>query len=170
MLRPLYATCFVPASCLQPTPPKLTQLQKGKPVMVATQMLSSMTTNARPTRAEVTDVGNAVLDGADAVMLCSETSTGDSPVQACQAMVSIVKRADEECNSNSLLRSAVPAHTSGSLRTHLDMQLAVDMNAQEICAASGVRSSVQLGANLIIVITRNGTTAKLVAKHVRSRP
>lgn len=137
--------------------------QAGKPVIVATQMLDSMVSNPRPTRAEVSDVGNAVLDGADAVMLSGETAKGRYPVESVRTMVSILQEADAEYDSTrTFLPSRVDASMGldhlrpGSRRRHV---MAV--------AKSAVKAGTALNAALIIVITKNGNTARLVA---RQRP
>jgi pyruvate kinase len=79
----------------------------GKEVITATQMLESMTENPQPTRAEVTDVHNAVLDGSDAIMLSGETSIGKFPVRSVEFMKEIAEIAEKNINNNYLRKLCV---------------------------------------------------------------
>lgn len=128
-------------------------------MIVATQMLDSMQRNPRPTRAEVTDVGTAVLDGADAVMLSGETAAGTYPIESLQAMRMIVKEADDIFDGAPSLN-----------RVNVNESLVDTSNIQEdqclhAVAKSSVKSARDLGAKLIIVITSSGKVAKIVASH-----
>jgi pyruvate kinase len=116
----------------------------GKPVIVATQMLESMTQQPLPTRAEVCDVANAVLDGADALMLSAETSVGAHPVEAVRMMADIIVATERHGRS----APAYPALT------------AVDALAS---AASQIAASVD--AQVLVVITETGTFARRLASH-----
>uniref|UniRef100_A0A7S2W1R6 Pyruvate kinase n=1 Tax=Mucochytrium quahogii TaxID=96639 RepID=A0A7S2W1R6_9STRA len=125
--------------------------QAGKPVIVATQMLESMIKNPRPTRAEVADVGNAVLEGADAVMLSGEVAYGDYPVESVETMMSVIKEADTLIEDGSFVNFDVP--------------LPEAFTDSEAVASSAVKMAHELDAKLIIVMTGSGDTARLVAKH-----
>jgi pyruvate kinase len=124
--------------------------QAGKPVITATQMLDSMTTNPRPTRAEVSDVANAVLDGTDAVMLSAETAVGKYPVRVVQTMTRIIKVAEESLPYDVWAREAVQQRAY----TVID---AIGQAAVEI--------SEELGAAAIICPTRSGHTGRVVARY-----
>ena len=110
----------------------------GKPVITATQMLKSMVVQAQPTRAEVTDVANAVLDGSDAVMLSEETAAGKYPVEAVRVMDRIIRKAE-------------------SMYSYLPEQPAKTVT--ESIAGSAARISAELHSNAIITFTRTGTSA-----------
>lgn len=123
--------------------------QLGKPVITATQMLESMVTAARPTRAEVTDVANAIFDGTDAVMLSAETSIGRYPVQAVAMMAKIASTADAHLPFEGMLL------VKGTLlEPHIDDAISYD----------ACRTAQQLGAKAIVAFTHSGSTARRVSK------
>lgn len=121
----------------------------GKPVITATQMLESMTHNPMPSRAEATDVANAVLDGTDAVMLSEETAVGDYPVEVVRMMAKIARRADEQLVLPSTPQSSAAGRS----------------NAAEAVAQATMDIAARVGAALIITATTSGFTARLIAKY-----
>lgn len=133
----------------------------GKPVIVATQMLDSMVRNPRPTRAEVTDVGTAVLDGADAVMLSGETAAGKYPIESLRAMGSVVWEADMIYDSKAQMIWNEELHSSMS---------EVEQELDAVAASAVKSSSKDMGAQLIICITMTGRVARAVARHKPNVP
>jgi pyruvate kinase len=120
----------------------------GKPVITATQMLDSMMRNPRPTRAEVTDVANAIYDGTDAIMLSGETAAGKYPVEAVKTMATIAKRTEETLDYDNLLKqNAMNNSTVTDAISHATCTTAVDLNA-----------------SAIITSTSSGHTARMVSK------
>ena len=113
-------------------------LQAGKPVITATQMLDSMMRNPRPTRAEVSDVANAVFDGTSCVMLSGETAGGKYPVEALSAMVEIVEEAEHSINywRQFQKQRVVPAGNIDDAITHTCCLTAMDLDAKAILAAT----------------------------------
>ena len=113
-------------------------LQAGKPVITATQMLDSMMRNPRPTRAEVSDVANAVFDGTSCVMLSGETAGGKYPVEALSAMVEIVEEAEHSINywRQFQKQRVVPAGNIDDAITHTCCLTAMDLDARAILAAT----------------------------------
>ncbi len=128
----------------------------GRPVITATQMLESMIEQPRPTRAEASDVANAILDGTDAVMLSGETAVGRYPLQALEALVRIAR----EIESSGILERG-PRYVSdliGDLRGGATQR-------EHAVAAATVQSARQLRAPALIVITRSGFSARLVSSY-----
>jgi pyruvate kinase len=126
--------------------------RRGKIVIVATQMLESMIKNPRPTRAEASDVANAVLDGADAVMLSGETAVGAHPRRVVEIMHRIVVEAEES-------HRALYGRTAEFLAT----QGALDF--QNASALAAVRTATELRAEAIVVYTTSGVSARLVSDY-----
>jgi pyruvate kinase len=127
----------------------------GKPVICATQMLESMTKAPRPTRAEAGDVANAILDGADAVMLSGETAGGDFPVEAVTIMRKIVEEAEASLDYLTLYSDI----------RKLVLQRDTRMDTVEAMTSTVVKTAADAGAVLIIVLTESGETARFVAKY-----
>ena len=128
--------------------------RRGKPVITATQMLESMVRSPSPTRAEATDVANAVLDGTDAVMLSEETATGKYPVEAVKMMGKIIEAAETAIPYQDLLRER------GADTTEVN-----DAAARAACQIAG-----QVQAKAIIAFTSGGNTAFRIAKYRPRQP
>lgn len=127
----------------------------GKPVITATQMLESMTKLPRPTRAEASDVANAVLDGTDCVMLSGETAGGDFPIEAVTIMRRICQEAEE-----------VIEYPSVYLNTRLGVLAEFgQMTSVEAMCSSAVKTTMDADCKLILVLTETGVAARVVAKY-----
>jgi pyruvate kinase len=121
------------------------------PVITATQMLESMTQNPRPTRAEASDVANAVFDGSDALMLSAETAAGAYPIEAVEMMDRIIREAE---SSDSRMLRPQPAQ----------------FNIAETAAELICHASEELQMKVIAVFTETGSTGRLISKHRPRRP
>lgn len=127
----------------------------GKPVITATQMLDSMQRNPRPTRAEASDVANAIFDGTDAIMLSGETAAGMYPVEAVQTMHNIASRAETAMDHKRIL-------SSRSKDT--------DNNITDAICQSVAHTALNLNVKAIITPTESGHTASMVAKYRPKAP
>ncbi|MBK7871021.1 MAG: pyruvate kinase [Saprospiraceae bacterium] len=125
-------------------------IQRARPVIVATQMMDSMITNPSPTRAEVTDVANAVLDGADAVMLSGETSVGKHPVKVVEYMNNIIEEAEKIFDMKGRHPVLVP-----KARTFLS----------DVVCFNAAKTAEEVGAKAIIGVTSSGYTAFKVSSY-----
>lgn len=125
----------------------------GKPVIVATQMLESMITVPTPTRAEVTDVTNAILDGADAVMLSAETAVGDYPEKVIQTMSSIAKRTEEGMHGLDIIDNEEYTGRTVNAISHSAIQI-----AREIKAVA------------IVALTESGFSARKISRYRPKQP
>ena len=134
----------------------------GRPVITATQMLESMVTSPVPTRAEVTDVANAVFDGTSAVMLSGESAIGADPVGAVATMARIARRADLEFDSYQWGRN-LPAQNFGS-------QGPVGARITAAIGAAAWRASVDEQASVIIACTNSGATARAISRFRPAAP
>lgn len=129
-------------------------IRLGKPVITATQMLESMVHNARPTRAEASDVANAILDGTDAIMLSAETAAGRFPLEAVRVMAQIAERTEEALGGETIF------HRSDRVRQE---------SVTDAISTAATVTARTLGADAILTATQSGHTARMVARH-RPKP
>ena len=124
----------------------------GKPIVTATQMLDSMMVNPRPTRAEISDVANAIYDGTSAIMLSGETAAGDYPVEALKTMSAIAERTENEEHYRP--------------QRHAEIQISVsDATAHAACL-----TAKDVNAAAIVTVSESGTTARLLSKYRPEQP
>ncbi|MCM3038636.1 pyruvate kinase [Paenibacillus motobuensis] len=127
----------------------------GKPVITATQMLDSMQRNPRPTRAEASDVANAILDGTDAIMLSGETAAGKYPVESVQTMSRIAEKAESALDYHGIL---------------VKQRIAQETTVTEAISQAVTTSALELNAKAIITSTETGYTARMVSKYRPQAP
>jgi len=128
--------------------------EAGKPVITATQMLESMIKSPVPTRAEVSDIANAILDGTDAVMLSEETTLGDYPVEAVNVMSRVAVHTETECMKERYYEND---------KTH-------PMKIGDSVTVSSVKNAARIGAKLIVSITHSGLNARVMSRHKPTQP
>jgi len=126
----------------------------GKPVITATQMLESMIKSPVPTRAEVSDIANAILDGTDAIMLSEETTLGNYPIEAVKMMSKIAL----ETEKNYIERAMVRADGNGVV------------GITDSITSSVVKTAHDVGAKIIVALTDSGFTARMISRHKPKSP
>ena len=124
--------------------------QAGKIVITATQMLDSMIRNSLPTRAEASDICNAIFDGTDAIMLSGESASGNFPIEAAETMSRIAKEAEDNLEYESLLNRTIHS---------------ISPSVADAISYSACKTSIFLGAKAIVAATKSGATARLLAKY-----
>ena len=127
----------------------------GKPIVTATQMLDSMIVNPRPTRAEISDVANAIYDGTSAIMLSGETAAGAYPVEALKTMSAIAERTEQEGH---YLRGRLMEPNTGKISVSDATAHAACLTAKDVNAAA------------IVTVSESGTTARLLSKYRPQQP
>jgi len=125
----------------------------GKPVITATQMLESMIKSPVPTRAEVSDVANAIIDGTDAVMLSEETTLGDFPVEAVSVMTRVAKRIEKEFSSH-----------------HMMEEYENKNGVTDAVSSAVVKAAVEVDAKFIVALTMSGFSARMIARYRPTQP
>ncbi len=120
----------------------------GKPVITATQMLESMIKSPVPTRAEVSDVANAIIDGTDAIMLSEETTLGDYPLEAVEMMTRVALRVEKDIYTNENIAEYDNSH-----------------GVTDVVSRSAVLASHELEARFLVALTASGRTARMVARY-----
>ena len=122
----------------------------GKPVITATQMLDSMIRNPRPTRAEASDVANAIFDGTDAIMLSGETASGKYPVESVETMARIAEKTETALNYDAIIRRKRKQNA---------------MTVPDAISLATVETAMKLSASAVITVTQSGHTAQMVSKY-----
>ncbi|MEK7538850.1 MAG: pyruvate kinase [Patescibacteria group bacterium] len=131
----------------------------GKPVIVATQMMESMIKSPVPTRAEVSDVANSVLDGADAVMLSEESALGEYPVETVAMMTKVAEMAEKNYPHHEVLYSSI-----------LDAKNEESKNVVDAVTFGAVSTARTVGAKAIIALTESGLTARMISRYRPEQP
>lgn len=134
----------------------------GKPVIIATQMLESMIRSAVPTRAEVSDVANSVLDGADAVMLSEETALGEYPVEAVSMMAQVAEMVEQNYPHRKIIHKEILGSANDLSESEKAIVDAVTFNV--------VNTAYAIGAKAIVALTESGFTARMVSRYRPKQP